>query len=80
MKMTVLDIPVNAINGQTDRLKKAIEEETRFGVGATFRKKREHDVMDEDWSFSRLHIGSRIKLGASSEPAVAETILLSLER
>ncbi len=54
MKMTVLDLPVNAISGQVDRLKKALETETQFGVGATFRKRREHEVMDEDWSFSPI--------------------------
>lgn len=52
MKLTVLDLPVNALTGQTERLIKAIETETRFGVGATFKKRRQHDVMDEDWSFS----------------------------
>jgi len=46
MKMTVLDLPVNALMGQVDRLKNALEDETRFGVGATFKRRREHDVMD----------------------------------
>jgi len=54
MKMTVLDLPVNALNGEVDRLKKSLEAETRFGVGATFRKRHEHDVMDADWSFSPI--------------------------
>ena len=54
MKMTVLDLPVNALTGQVDRLKNALEDETRFGVGATFKRRREHDVMDEDWSFSPI--------------------------
>lgn len=54
MKMTVLDLPANVIAGQTDRLKNALEAETRFGVGATFKSKREHEVMDEDWSFSPI--------------------------
>ncbi len=52
MKMTVLDLPVPALVGQTDRLKNAISKETRFGVGATFKQRREHEVMDEDWSVS----------------------------
>jgi tRNA-splicing ligase RtcB len=52
MKMTVLDLPVTALTGQTDRLKNALERETRFGIGANFRKRHEHAVMDEDWSFS----------------------------
>ena len=55
MKMTVLDIPPSDLEGKTDRLINAIEQETRFGVGATFgRDRREHDVMDEDWSFSKI--------------------------
>jgi tRNA-splicing ligase RtcB len=29
---------------------RAIERETRFGIGASFRDRRDHDVMDEDWS------------------------------
>lgn len=49
MKMTVLDLPVSALTGQTDRLKNAIHEETRFGIGASFERRRQHDVMDEDW-------------------------------
>lgn len=52
MKLTVLDLPVSALRGEAERLKKAIETETRFGVGAEFKKRREDDVLDEDWSFS----------------------------
>ena len=52
MKMSVLDLPVSALQDQTDRLKKAIAEETRFGVGAAFKTRRRHAVMDEDWSFA----------------------------
>ena len=54
MKMTVLDLPVTALDGQTGRLQKALEAETAFGVGADFRQRRRHDVMDEDWSFSPI--------------------------
>jgi tRNA-splicing ligase RtcB len=54
MKMTVLDLPMTVLTGQVDRLSNALEAETRFGVGATFRKRREHKVMDEDWSFSPM--------------------------
>lgn len=52
MKMTVLDLPVNALAGQKDRLEKALEAETRFGIGSSFRHRREHEVLDEDWSVS----------------------------
>lgn len=51
MKMTVLDLPVQTLEGQRDRLIHALERETSFGVGATFKKRREHPVMDEDWNF-----------------------------
>ena len=37
MKMTVLDIPAPRIGTAPDRLTRAIEAETRFGVGATSR-------------------------------------------
>lgn len=54
MKMTVLDIPVDALEKKNGvkRLARAIEEETRFGVGASFEKPREHPVMDLDWNVS----------------------------
>jgi len=52
MKMTVLDIPVRDLERKQDRLTRAIEAETRFGVGANFKHRREHKVMDVDWSVS----------------------------
>src|SRR5215813_13197696 len=52
MKMTVLDIPVRDLEQKQDRLTRAIEAETRFGVGATFKQRRAHEVMDADWSVS----------------------------
>src|ERR1043165_1746227 len=52
MKMTVLDIPVRDLEEKQDRLTRAIEAETRFGVGASFKHRREHEVMDADWSVS----------------------------
>ena len=52
MKMTVLDIPVRDLEQKQERLIKAIERETRFGVGASFRERRQHDVLDADWSVS----------------------------
>lgn len=62
VKMTVLDIPPSELDHDAgrDRLAKAIEQETRFGVGAAFGRKgdrtplREHDVMDEDWGVSKI--------------------------
>lgn len=54
MKMTVLDLPVRDLERKAERLRKAIETETRFGVGATFRDRRSHPVLDEDWSVSPI--------------------------
>jgi len=52
MKMTVLDLPLRDLESRQERLARAIEQETRFGVGASFRQRREHDVMDADWAVS----------------------------
>jgi tRNA-splicing ligase RtcB len=56
MKMTVLDLPVDALEKQTERLKNALLRETSFGVGAHFTRRREHPVMDEDWTVSPVTI------------------------
>jgi tRNA-splicing ligase RtcB len=52
MKLTVFDRKANTIAGQKDRLANIIERETRFGIGCSFKQRREHEVMDEDWSLS----------------------------
>jgi tRNA-splicing ligase RtcB (3'-phosphate/5'-hydroxy nucleic acid ligase) len=52
MKLTVLDLPVDTLAAGQDRLIGAIHRETAFGVGAAFRQRRQHGVLDEDWSVS----------------------------
>ena len=52
MKMTVLDIPVRDLEYKQDRLERAIAAETRFGIGAAFKQRRRHDVLDADWTCS----------------------------
>ncbi len=54
MKMTVLDIVPADLDRKQDRLTRAIEAETRFGVGAAFKDRREHEVMDANWSVSPI--------------------------
>ncbi len=54
MKMTVLDMPVSMIRGAEGQLRKAIDAETRFGVGSGFTHRRNHAVMDEDWTVSPI--------------------------
>jgi tRNA-splicing ligase RtcB len=69
MKLTVYDRKGNTIAGQRDRLANILEDETRFGMGCTFKNRREHEVMDEDWSVSpvteRLRDKAWSQLGTS---------------
>jgi tRNA-splicing ligase RtcB len=66
MKLTVLDLPVTVLDHDDAPLRQAIEKETRFGVGAAFRsQRREHEVMDRDWSVTM--ITSRLKDKAWSQ-------------
>jgi tRNA-splicing ligase RtcB len=57
MKMTVLDLPVDALERDQKRFTRALETETRFGVGAEFRTRRQHEVMDADWRATPLTSG-----------------------
>jgi tRNA-splicing ligase RtcB len=59
MKMTVLDLTLRDLERKQDRLTRAIEAETRFGVGATFQHRRNHEVLDADWSVSPVTQSNR---------------------
>jgi tRNA-splicing ligase RtcB len=52
MKLTVLDLPLRDLDRQREPLIKAIATETRFGVGASFQHRRDHPVLEADWSVS----------------------------
>jgi tRNA-splicing ligase RtcB len=65
MKLTVLDLPLSALADAKPRLTKALERETRFGMGATFRSPRQHEVMDRDWRVTA--VTSRMKDRAWSQ-------------
>src|SRR5437899_11659901 len=54
MKLTVLDLPVNALADDQTRLTRALERETRFGIGASFKSRRQHDVLDADWQVTSV--------------------------
>lgn len=49
MKLSVLNMPSHMLVSETDRLKNAIERETRFGVGAEFKgsDRNDHKVMED---------------------------------
>lgn len=53
MRLTVYDIKASSIPGQKGRLGNILEDETRFGIGASFKSPRDHAVMDDqDWDVS----------------------------
>jgi tRNA-splicing ligase RtcB len=64
MKMSVLDIPVRDLDRKWEKLAKAIEVETRFGVGSTFRERRDHEVLEADWSASPVTKSNKDKAWA----------------
>lgn len=65
MKLSVLDLPVSTLEDGKERLTRALERETRFGMGATFRSPRQHDVMDHDWNVTA--VTARMKDRASAQ-------------
>lgn len=52
--ITVLDMPVSHLEGQKDKFKKCLEENTRFGIGARWQTPKSHAVMDENWSVTNV--------------------------
>jgi tRNA-splicing ligase RtcB (3'-phosphate/5'-hydroxy nucleic acid ligase) len=54
VKLSVFNRTPDALNDQRDLLKRAISTETKFGVGAAFKKPREHAVMDANWNVTNI--------------------------
>lgn len=54
MKLSVLDLPVDWLEHQRPQLRQALEQGTRFGVGAAHSRRQDHPVMDADWSVTRV--------------------------
>jgi tRNA-splicing ligase RtcB len=52
MRLSVYDLPGERLEGLREKLKNAIDSETRFGMGAEFKEPNQHDVLDADWSVS----------------------------
>ncbi len=69
MKLSVYDIPASEMKRLNDALINALQRETMFGAGATFRRPPQHDVLDEDWSVTgitrRVFDKARAQLGTS---------------
>src|SRR5689334_5467852 len=64
VKLTVLDLPTDWLRRRETDLIRAIEAETRFGIGAEFKHHRTHPVMEEDWSVSPVTQRFRTKAAA----------------
>lgn len=54
MKLSVLDLPVDSLEGRRNAFREALEGGTRFGVGVEHTPRQQHDVMDQDWSITRV--------------------------
>ena len=85
MRLSVFDIPANDLKRLNDQLVRALQQETKFGTGAEFKKPLEHEVLDEDWSITpvtkRLFPKARGQLGTSgSGNHFAEFGILTLDR
>lgn len=69
MKMTVFDLPAEANETDKERLSEVLQKETRFGIGASFRRPHDHAVMDQDWDITpvtkKLKQKARSQLGSS---------------
>jgi tRNA-splicing ligase RtcB len=52
MMLTIFDAPPKLVQTKEELYKKAIEENTVFGVGGEWKNRKSHDVMDEDWNVS----------------------------
>jgi tRNA-splicing ligase RtcB len=61
MKLSVLDRPPGDLETHSDRLADAIDGQTSFGIGASFEKRRRHQVMDEDWRITAVTHRSKDK-------------------
>lgn len=61
MRLSVLDLPLRTLATRRDLLRAALANETRFGVGAHFKRgeRRRHPVMDADWSVSPVTLAER---------------------
>jgi tRNA-splicing ligase RtcB len=52
MMMTIYDVPPAVLRQERDTYRQAIEQHTRFGVGAEWKHPLHHPVMDADWGIT----------------------------
>jgi tRNA-splicing ligase RtcB (3'-phosphate/5'-hydroxy nucleic acid ligase) len=63
MKLSVLDLPVEALDDQQmfHVFRKALEQGTVFGTGKAHERRQDHEVMDRDWTITRITRENRDK-------------------
>ena len=61
MKLSILDIPTSQLSENFHRFKNALDKGTRFGVGSVHERPQQHDVMDVDWTVTRVTRENRDK-------------------
>jgi tRNA-splicing ligase RtcB len=54
MKLSVFDVPAGDLERLREQLVKILHRETAFGTGMEFKRREQHDVMDEDWSVTKI--------------------------
>ena len=54
MRLSVFDVPGGDLPRMDDLLTRALERETKFGIGVEFKRPLQHDVLDADWGVSHV--------------------------
>jgi tRNA-splicing ligase RtcB len=54
MKLSVIEGSVDELESDFHRFQTALENGTRFGIGASFKTPHDHEVLDRDWSITRI--------------------------
>lgn len=61
MKLSIFDIAPETLDDKFALYENALERGTRFGVGAEYKRPMDHDVMDRDWTVTRITRENRDK-------------------
>ncbi|MCB0338344.1 MAG: RtcB family protein, partial [Bdellovibrionales bacterium] len=59
--ITAFDIPMEYFYKKAEKFKKILEDNTQFGIGANWQKRKDHSVMSDAWGMTPLLKGLRDK-------------------
>jgi len=54
MKMSVLDMPPASMDDKFNLYRESLESGTRFGIGSAHQQRKDHGVMDQDWTVTKI--------------------------